>query len=70
MTLAWWSNNPGDWARPPAWKVADMVKARLAPGDILLLHDAGPGTPQALFSIAKEGRSRGLKFVVMPETQP
>ncbi|HEX8552127.1 MAG TPA: polysaccharide deacetylase family protein [Abditibacteriaceae bacterium] len=67
VTLAWWSHNPGDWARPPAWKLADQAKARLRGGDILLLHDAGIGTPQALFSIARAARKQGLTFVPMPE---
>lgn len=67
VTLAWWSNNVGDWSRPPAWKIATQVKASLRPGDIILLHDAGTGTPQAIPSIVKEARLRGLQFVPMPE---
>lgn len=66
-TLAWWSNNVGDWVCPPAWKIADGVKANLKPGDILLLHDGGTGTPQAIPAIVKAARARGLEFVVMPE---
>ena len=66
-TLAWWSHNPGDWARLPAWKLAEQAKARLRSGDILLLHDAGTGTPQALFEIARAARKQGLSFVPMPE---
>ncbi len=64
-TLAWWSNNVGDWTSPPAWKIADGVKARLRPGDVLLLHDGGTGTPQAIGAIAKDARKRGLEFVLM-----
>ena len=67
VTLAWWSNNVGDWTRPPAWKIARGVKANLRAGDIVLLHDAGPGTAQALASIVKEARAQGLQFVPMPE---
>ena len=66
-TLAWWSNNVGDWTCPPAWKIADGVKANLRPGDVLLLHDGGTGTPQAIGSIVKEAHRRGLKFVLMDE---
>ncbi len=66
-TLAWWSNNVGDWTCPPAWKIADGVKANLRPGDVLLLHDGGTGTPQAIGAIAKEARRRGLEFVFMDE---
>jgi peptidoglycan/xylan/chitin deacetylase (PgdA/CDA1 family) len=69
VTLAWWSNNVGDWARPPAWKIADGVKAHLTPGDIILLHDApgGYGTPQAVPAIVRAARLQGLECVVMPE---
>ena len=66
-TLAWWSNNVGDWTCPPAWKIADGVKAHLRAGDILLLHDGGTGTPQAIGAIAKAARKRGLEFVLMPK---
>ena len=68
VTLAWWSNNVGDWTRPAAWKIARGVKANLRGGDIVLLHDAGPGTAQALGSIVKEARERGLQFGPMPES--
>ena len=67
ITLAWWSNNTGDWTRPPAWKIADDTLARMRGGDIVLLHDAGIGTPQALQRIVREARKRGLEFVTMPE---
>jgi peptidoglycan/xylan/chitin deacetylase (PgdA/CDA1 family) len=66
-TMAWWSNNVGDWKRPPAHDIAYGVKTLLRPGDIILLHDAGPGTPQALPSIIKEAHKRGLRFVPVPE---
>jgi len=66
-TLAWWSNNVGDWTCPPAWKIATGVKATLAPGDVILLHDGGTGTPQAIPNIVKFARQKGLDFVVMPE---
>lgn len=66
-TLAWWSNNVGDWSRPPAWKIADGVKANLRAGDIILLHDAGVGTPQAVPAIVKQARKQGLRVEPMPE---
>ncbi|RYG69117.1 polysaccharide deacetylase family protein, partial [bacterium] len=66
-TLAWWSNNVGDWTCPPAWKIADGVKANMKAGDILLLHDGGTGTPQAIPAIVKEARARGFKFIPMPQ---
>ena len=65
-TLAWWSNNVGDWTCPPAWKIAHGVEANLRAGDIVLLHDGGTGTPQAIASIADDARKRGLKWVLVP----
>ena len=69
ITLAWWSNNTGDWTRPPAWQIADDALSRLRPADIVMLHDAGVGTPQALQRIVREARKRGLEFVPMPEAK-
>ena len=69
ITLAWWSNNVGDWQSPPAWKIARGVKATLRAGDVVLLHDGGTGTPQALFSIVEHARKNGLEFVVMPDIE-
>ncbi len=68
FTLAWWSNNAGDWTRPPAWDIANRTLANLRGGDVLLLHDAGIGTPQALNRIVREARRRNLSFVFMPES--
>ena len=67
VTLAWWSNNIGDWARPPAWKIVHQVRIGVRPGDIVLLHDAGIGTAQSLPKIVREARDSGLTFVPMPE---
>lgn len=67
VTLGWWSNNAGDWTRPPAWKIASSVESRLRGGDVILLHDAGIGTPQALLAIVKNARRQG--FVVRPMPQ-
>jgi peptidoglycan/xylan/chitin deacetylase (PgdA/CDA1 family) len=67
-TLGWWSNNVGDWAPQPAWKIVYGVTGALRAGDILLLHDAATSTPQAIPSIVREARKRGLEFVPMPES--
>ena len=68
-TLAWWSNNVGDWTCPPAWKIADGVKANLRAGDVILLHDGGTGTPQAVPAIVKAARKAGLGVVLMPQAK-
>lgn len=67
VTLAWWSNNVGDWAPLPAWKIADHLNHTLRAGDVVLMHDAGTSTPQAIPFIVREGRKKGLNFVPMPE---
>jgi len=68
VTLAWWSNNVGDWARPPAWKILSGVTAHLRPGDIILLHDGsgGYGTPQAVPTIVRQAHDQGLQCVLLP----
>lgn len=70
ITLAWWSHNVGDWSRPPAWKIAQGVTATMRAGDIILLHDGGVGTPQAIFAIARAAREKKLLFAPMPEERP
>lgn len=67
ITLAWWSNNVGDWASMPAWKIVHHFRNSLRAGDIILLHDAGTSTPQAIPTIVREAREKGLEFVLMPE---
>lgn len=67
ITLAWWTNNVGDWMPLPAWKIAHHVNLTLRPGDIVLMHDAGTSTPQSIPLIVREARERGLEFVPMPE---
>jgi len=64
--LGWWSNNVGDWTCPPTWKIIDGVIANLRPGDIILLHDGGTGTPQAIPDIVKAAHARGLTFIEPP----
>ena len=67
VTLAWWTNNVGDWAPLPAWKIAHHLNNTLRAGDIVLMHDAGTSTPQALPLVIREARRKGLNFVPMPE---
>jgi peptidoglycan/xylan/chitin deacetylase (PgdA/CDA1 family) len=70
IELAWWSNNVGDWAQPPGWKIVQQVKAKLRPGDIILLHDGpgGYGTAQAIPEIVRTARRLNLECVTMPES--
>lgn len=61
--LGWWSNNVGDWTCPPTWKISLGVKANMRSGDIILLHDGGTGTPQAIPDIVKAAHARGFQFI-------
>lgn len=67
-TLAWWSNNVGDWAPQEAWRIVYHMNNTLRAGDIVLMHDGGTSTPQALPVVVREARKRGLEFVPMPES--
>jgi chitin deacetylase len=69
VTLAWWSNNVGDWSPQPAWEIVRRVEQPLRSGDILLLHDAVTSTPHAIPAIVKAVRRRDLDFIVMPEAR-
>jgi len=66
-TVALWSNNPGDYLIPTADGIVTRVLRKLRPGEVVLLHDAGPQTAQALLRIIPEARSRGYRFVTLSE---
>ncbi len=51
-------------------KAADIVKrvvSGVKPGSIVLMHDLGPATPEAIPQILKELQARGYVFVTVPE---
>lgn len=66
-TLALWSNNPGDYLIPTADGIVTRVLRKLRPGEVVLLHDAGPQTAEALTRIIPEARSRRYQFVTLSE---
>ena len=66
-TVALWSNNPGDYLIPTADGIVTRVLRKLRPGEVVLLHDAGPQTAEALTRILPEARSRGYRFVTLSE---
>jgi peptidoglycan/xylan/chitin deacetylase (PgdA/CDA1 family) len=56
--------------RPPAAYIRWVIGRNLAPGAIVVLHDAGgnrSNTVAALPAILDAGRSRGLRFVTVSE---
>ncbi len=67
IVLALWSHNPGDWSLLEAQQITDYVDKHLQAGDIILLHDEGVGTCQALPHIIRAIRKRGFRTVTVPE---
>ncbi|WDZ86204.1 polysaccharide deacetylase family protein [Micromonospora cathayae] len=41
MTSLHWTVDPQDWAKPPAKKIVERVRAGIRPGGVVLLHDGG-----------------------------
>jgi peptidoglycan/xylan/chitin deacetylase (PgdA/CDA1 family) len=61
---------PYDPRRPPAAYMRWLVRGKLRPGAIVVLHDAGgerSGTVRALAGILEDGRRLGLRFVTVGE---
>jgi peptidoglycan/xylan/chitin deacetylase (PgdA/CDA1 family) len=67
IVLVLWSHNPGDWALIEPHALNTYVDEHLQAGDIILLHDEGVGTCQALPHIIRAIRKRGFKTVTVPE---
>jgi peptidoglycan/xylan/chitin deacetylase (PgdA/CDA1 family) len=73
--MAGWSAGVWDTAKPGPRLIADRVARALAPGAVILLHDAdgwGPGraypqTADALPAVCRAARDRGLRLVRMDE---
>ncbi len=60
-----WTNDPGDFSRPPASVIEKRTLAHLENGGIILLHDGIPQTLSALPAIIAEARRRGFQFVTI-----
>ena len=72
QTAVLWSNCPRDWQCPGADVIARRVVSRIAPGDIILLHDGGGDRSQtisAVRTIIKALRAKGYEFVRADELQ-
>jgi|GEM_PF-648267 len=61
-----WSVDPRDWESPTNNIISDVI-AVLAPGAIILLHEATPRTTEALPSIFQEMKKRGLRSVPLSQ---
>jgi len=72
LEVVTWSVATGDWLRPGAGTIADRALARLAPGQVILLHD-GRGdrrqTVAALEVILAELARKGYRCVTVTQLQ-
>ncbi|WMT30489.1 polysaccharide deacetylase family protein [Bacillus aerius] len=67
-----WSftQDPKDWSRPGAHKIASHIMENIQGGDIILLHDGGGNrkqTVEALKQVVPELKKRGYEFVKVSE---
>ena len=62
---ALWTDDPADYARPPAHVILKRSLDRLENGAIILLHDGIPETIEILPELITEARRRGYEFVLM-----
>jgi chitin deacetylase len=69
-TVVLWSADSNDWDHASADSIYNKVMLQTRPGGIILLHDGGgdrTATVQALPRIIKSLRSKGYRFVTVPE---
>lgn len=62
-----WTDDPGDWARPPAVVLERRILDGVDNGSIILLHDGIPETLQMLPDLLKKLKARGYRFVTASE---
>jgi len=65
--LVLWSVNPGDWHMPPPDHIIKYVLGHVHPGAILLMHDDGLNTVQALPAILTGLKKEGYRFLTVKE---
>ena len=60
--LVLWTDDAGDWARPPAAVLEKRILDDVSNGSIVLLHDGIPETLQMLPHLIEKLRARGFRF--------
>ncbi|MCC6485027.1 MAG: polysaccharide deacetylase family protein [Armatimonadetes bacterium] len=66
-TMVLWSDDPGDYASPGAFKIAQRTLRCAGNGGILLLHDGIQQTVDILPSLIDTLRKRGYEFVTVDQ---
>lgn len=62
-----WTNDPGDFSKPPADVILKRTLDHLENGAIILMHDGIPQTMQILPTLIAEAHRRGYVFVTMSQ---
>ena len=62
-----WTNDPGDFSKPPADVILKRLLDHLENGAIILLHDGIPQTMQILPALIDEAHKRGYQFVTISQ---
>lgn len=62
-----WTDDPGDFTKPPSAVILKRTLSRLENGAVILLHDGIPETLQALPAIIASARQRGYQFVTLSQ---
>jgi len=62
-----WDVDSWDWKGIPASEIEDRVLSGVRPGSIVLMHNEGAHTAEALPSILKELSDQGYNFVTIPD---
>ncbi|HEY3379289.1 MAG TPA: polysaccharide deacetylase family protein [Armatimonadota bacterium] len=66
-TLSLWTNDPGDYARPPKQVLMARLLRKTTNGCIILLHDGVQQTVDILPQFIETLQSRGYQFVTLDE---
>jgi peptidoglycan/xylan/chitin deacetylase (PgdA/CDA1 family) len=62
-----WTDDPGDFQKPPADVILKRSLEHLENGAIILMHDGIPQTIQILPQFIAEARKRGYQFVTISQ---
>ena len=70
MDCIQWDIDTLDWTGNSAYEIRERIRSRLRNGSIILMHNAGEHTAEALPSIIEMIRSEGYEIVPISELVP
>ena len=60
-----WSLDSLDWQEPGVEKIIERIESMVSSGDIILMHNNAPDTPDALKKIIPNLKKKGFEFVAL-----